>query len=306
MKYKDYYAVLGLQRNADLEQIKKAYRKLARQYHPDVSKASDAEARFKDAAQAYAVLKDVDKRAAYDQLGRPAVDADFSPPPQWRQDHPTGWQSFEDLNMEDLMAAMGRGGLDAQRGPLPVQGRNYENTVQISLEDARRGTALHLDLAAAEGRRTLEVNIPPGVCQGQKIRLRGKGGKGGNGGEDGDIYVLITLAPHSVFRPVHLDLYFDLALTPWEAALGADVEVPTLDGPVLLTVPPGTRSGRKLRLRGRGLAQGSSDLYAIVHVDVPVVLSERERELFLELSRISVFNPRTVASKGEKHEATTN
>jgi len=147
----------------------------------------------------------------------------------------------------------------------------------------------------------LEVSIPPGTREGQKLRLRGKGGKGRNGGPDGDIYLHITLAPHPLFRPDHHDLYFDLALTPWEATLGAEIEVPTLDGPVLLTVPKGTRSGRKLRLRGRGLAQGKSgfgDLYAIVHIDVPTMLSDRERELYAELSRISHFDPRQTPPKG--------
>lgn len=306
MKYKDYYAVLGLPRDANLDQVKRAYRTRARQFHPDVSKAADAEVQFKNAAEAYATLKDPDRRSAYDQLARPPSGADFSPLPQWRQAHPSGWKSFEDLDMADLMAAMGRNGQGTQRAPVPMQGRHYDSTVQISLEQAQRGCHVLADLAAAEGRRSLDVQVPPGVHEGQKIRMRGQGGKGGNGGDDGDIFVRITLAPHAVFRPDQLDLYFDLALSPWEAALGAEIAVPTLDGSVMLTVPAGTPSGRKLRLRGRGLAQGSSDLYAIVHVDVPVTLSARERALFLELSRISDFNPRTVAPQGELHETSTS
>lgn len=292
MKYKDYYETLGVPRDADLDQIKKAYRKLARTNHPDVSKAPGAEARFKDAAEAYATLKDTAKRAAYDELGHPQPGADFSPPPQWQQDFSAGGQSFEDIDLADLLAAMGRGRPGAGRAAMPVKGRDFETSVTIPLADARRGTTVNLNLQDGTGERTLEVTIAPGARQDQKLRLRGKGGKGQHGGPDGDIYLQISLAPHPVFRPDGLDLYFDLALAPWEAALGAEVQVPTLDGPVVLTVPAGTRSGRKLRLRGRGLRDGHSDLYAIVHIDVPTTLTEPERALYVELARISHFNPR--------------
>jgi curved DNA-binding protein len=181
-----------------------------------------------------------------------------------------------------------------------MHGRDYETTARISLEDAHLGTTLSLNLEDETGGRRLDVTIPPGVSEGQKLRLRGKGGKGRNGGADGDIYLHITLAPHPVFRPDKHDLHFDLSLSPWEAALGAEVEVPTLEGPVVLTVPPGTRAGRKLRLRGRGLANGRGgrgDLYAAVHIDVPAALTERERDLFKELASASRFNPRAVVAK---------
>lgn len=306
MKYKDYYAALGVPRTADLDQIKKAYRKLARSYHPDVSKAPDAEARFKEAAEAYATLKDAGKRAAYDELGHPPSGAEFAPPPQWRQDFAPGAASFEDLDLADLLAALGRGRRAPQTGPIPVKGRDYETAVTLTLADARRGSVVNLALADTEGERTLEVTIPPGVCQDQRLRLRGKGGKGHNGGANGDIYLHIKLAPHAVLRPDRHDLYFDLALAPWEAALGAQVEVGTLDGTVLLTVPPGTPTGRKLRLRGRGLADGRSDIYAIVHIAVPTQLTERERELYLELARISNFNPRPAAPQEKSHDTKTN
>ncbi|MDB5870867.1 MAG: chaperone DnaJ-like protein [Ramlibacter sp.] len=313
MKYKDYYAALEVPRDADADQIKKAYRKLARKYHPDVSKSADTEARFKEIGEAYATLKDPEKRAAYDELGRQPAGEEFRPPPQWAREHASDGDSFgnfEDLNLSDLFEAMGRGrgraggggGAGGRRAPMPRPGRDYETAVRISLEDAHRGTTLNLNLGDGEGGRTLEVTIPAGVSQGQKLRLRGKGGKGRNGGPDGDIYLHIELAPHAVFRPDQHDLYFDLALAPWEAALGAEVEVPTLDGPVVLTVPPATRSGRKLRLRGRGLANGRGgrgDLYAVAHIDVPATLAERERELFKELAAVSRFNPRAVAAKEE-------
>lgn len=297
MQYKDYYQILGVPRDVDLEQIKKAYRKLARTHHPDMSKAPDAEARFKEAAEAYATLKDTAKRAAYDELGHPKAGAEFDPPPQWRQDFAADGANFEDLDLADLLASLGRGQRGASSAAMPRKGRDYESAVTITLEDARRGSTVVLNLADASGERRLEVSIAPGARQDQKLRLRGKGGKGQNGAPDGDIYLHISLAPHAVFRPDGLDLYFDLALSPWEAALGAEIEVPTLDDPVLLTVPAGTRSGRKLRLRGRGIAQGSSDIYAIVQIDVPTTLTDPERALYLELARVSPFNPRIAADK---------
>ena len=295
MKYKDYYETLGVPRDADLEQIKKAYRQLARTHHPDMSKAPDAEARFKEAAEAYATLKDPAKRAAYDELGQPQSGAEFSPPPHWQQDFSNRGQSFDNIDLADLLAAMGR--RHGARGSVPVNGHDLETSITLTLADARQGSTVKLHLHDDSGERVLEVTVPPGVRQDQKLRLRGKGGKGQHGGRNGDIYLHISLAPHPVFRPDGLDLYFDLALTPWEAALGAEMEVPTLDGPVLLTIPAGTRSGRKLRLRGRGLLAGQSDIYALVHIDVPATLSEAERALYQELARISNFNPRVVAPK---------
>lgn len=306
MKYKDYYAALGVARDADTDEIKKAYRKLARQHHPDMSKAPDAEARFKEVAEAYATLKDSEKRAAYDELGRRPAGEDFAPPPQWRQAHSSGGQAFDEMDLADLLAAMGRGQRGRQQGPVAMDGRDYDTSVQISLEDAHRGKRISLSLTGEGADSVLEVTVPPGVQQGQKLRLRGKGGKGINGGVDGDIYLHIQLQTHPVFRPDHHDLYFDLTLSPWEAALGADVEVPTLDGPVLLTVPPATRAGRKLRLRGRGLAKGqgaAGDLYAAIRIDVPATLTDRERELFEELARTSRFQPRQ-SPKEREHDST--
>lgn len=307
MKYKDYYAALGVARDATADDIKKAYRKLARQHHPDMSKASDAEGKFKEVGEAYATLKDVDKRAAYDELGRRPAGEDFAPPPQWREEHAAAGQQFEDMDLADLLAALSRGHR-SHHGPVPGDGRSYDSSVEITLEDAHRGTVVGLNLADAATATTLEVTIPPGVREGQKLRLRGKGGKGRHGGADGDIYLHITLAPHPVFRADHHDLYFDLALAPWEAVLGADIEVATLDGPVMLTVPATTRSGRKLRLRGRGLNKGhgaAGDLYAIVRIEVPARPTEREREIFKQLSETSRFNPRAPARETE-HDATAS
>ena len=307
MKYKDYYAALGVPRDADADTIKKAYRKLARQHHPDVSSDAGAEARFKDIAEAYATLRDPDKRAAYDALGRRRGGEDFSPPPQWQQEfggEAFGAAGFGDLDLADLLDAL-RGHAARSRGPtVPLRGRDYETGVRLSLEDAHRGTTVNLDVTHEDGTRTLAVTVPPGVTDGQRLRLRGKGGPGRQGGPAGDIYLHVTLAPHPVFRTDGHDLLFELPLAPWEAALGADVQVPTLEGPVLLAVPPGTRSGRKLRLRGRGLATGSGgrgDLYATTRIEVPASLTPRERELFEELARESRFDARATKETPDGH-----
>ena len=307
MKYKDYYAALGVPRDADLDQIKKAYRKLARQHHPDMSKAPEAEAQFKEVAEAYATLKDPEKRAVYDEMGRHPAGEEFAPPPQWQHQSSNQGSGMDDLDLADFLAALSRGQGRTSRSRETMPGRDFETSVRISLEDAHRGTTVNLDLKDGDGERTLQVTIPAGVTDGQKLRLRGKGGKGFGGGADGDIYLHIALASHPVFRADHHDLYFDLALTPWEAALGAEIEVATLDQPVLLTVPPLTRSARKLRLRGRGLSNGKDgrgDLYAVVHIDMPTTLSSRERELYQELARVSSFSPRAALPKEQSHEPT--
>ena len=305
MKFKDYYAILGVARDADEEAIKKAYRKLARKYHPDVSKEAEAEARFKEAAEAYATLKDADKRAAYDQLGQRRAGEDVSPPPQWRRAYPDGATSFEGVDLADLLDALAR----RERGHrVPVQGHDYDVSARISLEDSHKGCTLSLQVEQADGPHSLQVTVPPGVREGQKVRLRGRGGKGRDGGADGDIYLHIALLPHRVFRADGHDLYFDLALAPWEAALGAEIEVPTLDAPVLLTVPAGSSTGRRLRLRARGMNNGKGgrgDLYAVIRIDVPASLTARERELFQGLAAASSFSPRAASPKENLHEDST-
>lgn len=308
MKYKDYYAALGVPRDADVDTIKKAYRKLARQHHPDVSKDPGAEARFKEVAEAYATLKDPEKRAAYDALGSRRGGEDFSPPPHWQEEFggdAFGAAGFGDLDLSDLLDALSRGSRGRSRShTVPLRGRDYETGVTLSLEDAHHGTTVNLDVTHEDGTRTLAVTVPAGVTDGQTLRLRGKGGPGRHGGPAGDIYLHIALAPHAVFRTDGHDLLLDLPLAPWEAALGAEVEVPTLDGAVLMKIPPGTPTGRKLRVRGRGLANGSGgrgDLYATAQVQVPASLSARERELFEELARESRFNPRATVAKEAVH-----
>jgi curved DNA-binding protein len=308
MKYSDYYAALGVERGASQEEIKKAYRRLAQKYHPDVSKEPEAEARFKEVAEAYQTLKDPEKRAAYDELGKRPQGEEFRPPPDWARQHAGGGEqfSFEDMDFADLFSrfggAHGTGGFRGANASMP--GQDFEVPVGISIEDAYHGTTLNLQLSMPEydehGRirrvpHNVKARVAPGAIDGQRLRLPGKGGKGFNGGRAGDLYLDISLKPHRLYRATGHDLYVDLPLAPWEAALGASVEVPTPGGSVNLKVRAGTSSGQKLRLAGRGLPiarGGAGDLYAVVQIMVPAEPSKRERELYGELQAASSTDPR--------------
>jgi curved DNA-binding protein len=314
MKYSDYYAALGVERGASQDEIKKAYRRLAQKYHPDVSKEPEAESRFKEVAEAYQTLKDPEKRAAYDALGQRPQGEEFRPPPDWARQHGggDGQFSFEDVDFSDLFsrfgARRGAGGFAGAGAGMP--GQDFEVPVQISIEDAFRGTTLELQLSMPEydeqGRlrrvpHTIKARVAPGAVDGQRLRLPGKGGKGFRGGRDGDLYLDISLQPHRLYRATGHDLYVDLPLAPWEAALGAAVEVPTLAGAVNLKVPAGTSSGRKLRLAGRGLPRpkgAAGDLIAVAQVVVPENLSPRERELYESLGKESAFAARRHFAEG--------
>jgi curved DNA-binding protein len=307
MAKRDYYAVLGVSRDASEDEIRKAYRRLAQKYHPDVSKEPEAEARFKEIAEAYQTLKDPEKRAAYDELGRRPQGEEFRPPPDWTRQHGGAEQfSFDDMDFADLFARFGGGRAGgAFRGAnASMRGEDFEVPVAISIEDAFSGTTLDLQLSMPEydaqgGIRRVphhvKARIAPGAIDGQRLRLPGKGGKGFNGGRAGDLYLDITLKPHRLYRATGHDLYVDLPLAPWEAALGASVEVPTPGGAVNLKVRPGTSSGQKLRLAGRGLPKprgGAGDLYAVAQIVLPAELSARERELYGELQAASSTDPR--------------
>jgi curved DNA-binding protein len=306
MKYKDYYAALGVDRSASAEEITKAYRRLARKYHPDVSKEPEAEEKFKEIAEAYGTLKDPEKRAAYDELGQVGAGQEFRPPPGWSGRFADAGDAFEDVDLADLFASFGRGGArGGRREEIRIPGQDYEVPVQVSLEDALAGATLDLSLAVPEpdaqgfmrrAQRTYQVRIPPGTAQGQRLRLAGKGGRGHGGGRDGDLYLIVEYKPHPVFRLQDGgDLHFDLPIAPWEAVLGAQVKAPTLTGPVDLRIPPGTPAGRRLRLAGRGMpqrGQGPGDLHAVVRIAVPTQVSDEERDLYKRLAEISRFDPR--------------
>ncbi|HEV7607850.1 MAG TPA: DnaJ C-terminal domain-containing protein [Steroidobacteraceae bacterium] len=304
MKYADYYAALGVERGASPDEIKKAYRRLAQKHHPDVSKEPGAEARFKEIAEAYQTLKDPEKRAAYDALGSRPQGEEFRPPPDWARQHggadgAGGEQfSFDDVDFSDLFSRFG-----GRNGAQP--GQDFEVPVEISIEDAFGGTTLSLSLSMQEydasGRprrvpHTVKARVAPGAVDGQRLRLPGKGGKG-RGARDGDLYLDIKLKPHPLYRATGHDLYLELPIAPWEAALGATIEVPTLAGPVSLKLPAGTSSGRKLRLSGRGLPKargGAGDLFAVAQIVVPGEPGERERDLYGQLAQeaSAEFNPR--------------
>jgi curved DNA-binding protein len=311
MKYKDYYATLGVERTAKAADIKTAYRKLARKYHPDVSKEPGAEEKFKEVAEAYETLKDTEKRAAYDQLGRHAQGDEFRPSPDWQQSFGESSYSFDDVDLADLFAGIAGHGRGGRRDPnAPMPGQDFEASVRLSFDQAYKGTEIEFDMAVPEPGengflrrvpRKIRVRVPKGVTDGQKLRVPGKGGKGVNGGRDGNLYLDIAVQSHPLYRAEGLDLYMDLPLAPWEAVLGGSVDVPTPAGQVTLKVPAGTHAGQKLRLAGRGLSRPdgvSGHLYAIAQIAVPTVVDERQRALFTQLQEASTFNPRAHMLEG--------
>jgi curved DNA-binding protein len=297
MKYKDYYKVLGVQRNATEEEIKKAYRKLARKYHPDVSKEKDAKEKFQEVSEAYETLRDKEKRAAYDSLGsgfRPGQD--FRPPPDWFDRFGSGKaDDLHNVDLSDLFEQMGLfGRAQGRRGfgrNMPIPGEDYEVAAHLSIEEAAQGAERSMQI----GGSTVRARIPRGTTHGQRMRLRGKGGPGANGGTPGDLYLNIVLDPHPLYRASGHDLDIEVPLAPWEAALGAEVDIPTLDGAVRMKVPAGSQSGQKLRLAGKGLPKaggGAGDLYAVLTIAVPGTLTPKEKELFESLREASRFDPR--------------
>ncbi len=309
MEFKDYYKTLGVARDASADEIKSAYRKLARQFHPDINKAPGAEARFKEIGEAHDVLKDPEKRAAYDEVGAGfKAGQEFRPPPGWDAgfEHGDSFSDKDSAAASDFFEALfGRARGGARRAPgegFHARGGDHQARVLIDLEDAYRGAMRTISLRAVEldenGRphlrqRTLNVQIPKGIRQGQQIRLSGQGDPGMGGGPAGDLYLEIEFNPHSLYRVEGKDVYLDLPIAPWEAALGKKVKSPTPEGPVNLQIPAGSAAGRKLRLKGRGIpADPPGDLYAVLQIVLPPADTEPARKLYREMEEKLAFNPR--------------
>jgi curved DNA-binding protein len=317
VEFKDYYKVMGVARDATEAQIKQAYRKLARKFHPDVSKEPNAEARFKEVGEAYEVLRSPEKRAAYDQLGSgPRPGQDFRPPP----DFGTGFEfsgagpgdgggDYSDF-FESLFGRAARSGAGSagRRGFDPSHGEDHHAKVLLDLEASLDGGSRSLTLRVpeidAEGRvtareRVLNVRVPKGILPGQTIRLAGQGApplgadSGESKGKPGDLYIEVEFQPHPLYRVEGRDLYVDLPVAPWEAALGATVKTPTPGGVVDLKVPPGAQAGMKLRLRGRGIpASPPGDLYAVLQIALPKATDDKGKAAYRALAEAMPFNPR--------------
>lgn len=346
VQFKDYYEVLGVPRTASDEEIKKSFRKLARQYHPDVAKTKKgAEEKFKEINEAYEVLSDPAKRKKYDELGPNwKQGAEFRPPPGWQQEFRQGrpftrgpggpdmghfefegTTGFSDF-FEQLFGSRMRSGGPFTRGgfheeDVAERGRDVEGDIMVTLEEAMRGSVRSVSLrrtvpcdncggTGEKGRKpcpvcggsgqvtkteTYQVKIPPGVTEGQRLRVPGRGETGLHGGGAGDLYLRVHLAKHPDFEVQDHNLIFEAELAPWEAVLGTNLAIPTMDGKVNIKIPPGTQAGQKLRVRGRGLPQRSGtpgDLIVVAKVEVPQRLTDEERKLWSELGSVSKFNPR--------------
>jgi curved DNA-binding protein len=320
VQYKDYYESLGVPRTATADEIKKAFRKLARLYHPDVAKdKKKSEEKFKEINEAYEVLSDADKRKKYDELGANwKQGAEFRPPPGHggfpggqafrggraagnAADFEFGGTGFSDF-FEQLFggARRGAGGFGGGRETqFAERGADIEGDILVSLEEAMRGSVREVNVRHPVGRKveteTHQVKIPPGVTEGQKLRLAGRGERGENGGAAGDLYLRVRLAKHPDFDVEEHNLIYEADLAPWEAALGAEISVPALDGRVKIKIAPGTQGGQKLRVRGRGLPQRDGtrgDLLVVTRIVIPAKISDAEKKLWEQLKRESKFNPR--------------
>jgi curved DNA-binding protein len=309
MEYKDYYQIMGVERDATQDEIKRAYRRLARKYHPDVSKEAGAENKFKELGEAYEVLKDPEKRAAYDQLGTQwRAGQEFHPPPGWNSGfefresggHGPDLGGFSDF-FESLYGHARRGTTGGSR-QFRMRGEDHHARVVVDLEDSYRGSTRSVTLQMPElspdgqlrnRRRTLKVRIPKGIRQGQQIRLAKQGGPGIGGGDNGDLYLEVEFDKRGRYRVEGADVFLTLPVAPWEAALGATVKVPTPSGPVDLKIPPNSQGGKRLRLKGRGIpAREPGDFYVELRIALPAADSEQGRRAYETMKQTFAFNPR--------------
>ncbi len=310
MEYKDYYAIMGVGREATQDEIKRAYRRLARKYHPDVSKATDAEQRFKEVGEAYEVLKDPEKRSAYDQLGANWQSGqDFRPPPDWNAgfEFSGGEPDIDPAAFSDFFESLfGHDFRSVKSGGIHhgfnARGDDHHARVLIDIEDSYRGVTKSIGLRTPQvdsaghvsaKERNLNVKIPKGIKQGQRIRLAGQGAPGTGGNKAGDLYLEIEFRENTRYRVQENDVYVELPVTPWEAALGAKIKIPTPGTPVELNIPANTSSGCRFRLKGKGIpAKTAGDLYVIPIITLPPVTTEKAKELYREMEQESAFNPR--------------
>jgi curved DNA-binding protein len=299
VEYKDYYQIMGVGRDAGADDIKRAYRRLARKYHPDVSKEQNAEARFKEIGEAYEVLRDPEKRAAYDALGARKPGEQFAPPPDWEFDYGGG---SADIGAHSDFFEQLFGGLGGRRGSFRTRGFDTSGQVEVTLEEAFRGTERRLTLQRLavdeRGRpqpatQQLTVRIPAGVQDGQQIRVPAQGQPGAGGGPAGDLFLQVRLLPHRWFRADGRDISLDLPVTPWEAALGETVRVPTLGGRVDLKIPKGSQTDQQLRLRGRGLpGNPPGDQLVVLKIVAPAPTTPAGEALYRQLAATLPTNPR--------------
>jgi len=300
MEYKDYYKILGVERDASDAEIKKAYRRLARKYHPDVSKEADAEKHFKEIGEAYEVLKDPQKRQSYDQLGANwKAGEQFRPPPGWESagfggfgGHASGFDGASGFS--DFFESMFGGGFtQSSRGGHPFQqaGQDQNAAINVSIREAYHGANRTIRLSNG---KSLQVKIPKGITSGKKIRLSGQGTQGVNGGPNGDLYLEVTVVNDALYELQGKDIYLNVNIAPWEAALGGKIEITTLDGQIELKIPANSNSGRKMRLTGKGLpGSPAGDLYVRLLIVSPPANTEEEKTFYENMKNTFSFNPRT-------------
>ncbi len=316
MEFKDYYTTLGIDRDATQDEVKRAYRKLARKFHPDINKGDDAEVRFKEIGEAYEVLQDTEKRAAYDKFGKDwQAGQDFNPPPNWDDGfefHGGGYTETDASQFSDFFESLfgARNRAERQRpygtshATYSGKGQDLHAKIVITLEDSYRGSKQSLTLQrptvdesghVLTEPHTLQVTIPKGITEGQQIRLSGQGAPGMGQGPAGDLFLEVAFAKHPFFTPDNRDIMLTLPIAPWEAALGATVPVPTLGGVVELKIPPASQTGKKLRLKKRGLcsAKASGDQYVTLAIMTPKPVTDKDKELYNDMKKSMFFNPRS-------------